>query len=53
VIDINNFVTEFSKNVVCRYFLFFYASKRGKKIKIGEVQVEKSKFLSVLTWTIR
>jgi hypothetical protein len=28
---INSFETVFSKNVVCPYFLFFYASKRAKK----------------------
>jgi hypothetical protein len=28
---INRFETVFSKNVVCRYFLFFYASKHAKK----------------------
>jgi hypothetical protein len=39
--------------VVCRYFLFFMPANMQKKIKIGERQVEKSQFLSVLTWTIR
>jgi hypothetical protein len=29
----------------------FYASKRAKKIKIGEGQFEKSQFLFDLTWT--
>jgi hypothetical protein len=38
--------------VVCRYFLIFNARKREKKIKIGKGQVEKSHFLSNLTWTV-
>jgi hypothetical protein len=53
LVYILGFQTVFSKNVVCRYFLFFNASKRAKKIKIGQCQVEKTQFLSILTWTIR
>jgi hypothetical protein len=34
-------------------FFIFFASKRVKKTKIVEAQVEKSHFLSDLTWTVR
>jgi hypothetical protein len=47
---INSFETVFSKNVVCR--CFYMPARMQKKIKIGEGQVEKSQFLSVLTCTI-